>query len=86
MGGSTRRFGGVGGEVRLEVNLPDVVDAGPAQPVLEVGRQEVVAAGALSTDMRAGLADRKGRFVTEDDMEAARAFVLPARPNAGLDT
>jgi hypothetical protein len=48
--------------------------------------QEAVAAGALPADMRAGLADRDGRSVSEDDMEAARAFVLPTRPNAGLDT
>lgn len=48
--------------------------------------QQAVAAGALSGDMRAGLADRSGRLVSEEDMETARAFVLPARPIAGLDT
>ena len=48
--------------------------------------QQAVAAGALSAEMRTGLADRSGRLVSEEDKEAARAFLLPVQSTIRLDT
>ncbi|MEQ1953751.1 hypothetical protein [Mesorhizobium sp. CN2-181] len=48
--------------------------------------QDAVAAGVFSPEMRMGLADRSARTLSDDDMDAARAFVLPVRSTIRLDT
>ncbi len=48
--------------------------------------QAAIAGGVFSPDMRAALADRNSHLVGEDDLDAARAFLLPVQSTIRLDT
>ncbi|WP_442581795.1 hypothetical protein ACSBOB_07395 [Mesorhizobium sp. ASY16-5R] len=48
--------------------------------------QDAVAASALPAETCAALADRNFRAVSDDDLDEARAFILPVRSTIRLDT
>lgn len=48
--------------------------------------QDAIAEGVFSPEMRMALSDRNERSVSEDDMDAARAFMLPVQSTIRLDT
>ena len=48
--------------------------------------QDAMAAGVFSAEMQSALATPSQQFANEDDLEAARAFLMPAKSTIRLAT
>src|SRR5579883_2241323 len=83
MGGAAAARSVGRGEVGPEVNRRDVVDAGPAQPVLEEGGLEILAEGVAASRSVDGAGVDDGGLLAGQQARVA-ALGLEAEDHAGL--